>query len=85
MLEEAVGALPESVDNFVDNSTPSRQPRGTSGSPAPIAQKNGMTFLFEINNIDHKLGASTPTSVRNANAGAAVELSPRAARCSVDG
>jgi hypothetical protein len=73
------------VDNFVDNSASGRPSSVRSGSAAPIAQKDGMTFLFEINDIDHNVGASAPTSVRNANAGAAVELSPRAARCSADG
>ena len=50
-------ARPTSVDNFVDNSPPGRSSRVISGSAAPIAQKNGMTFLFEINDIGQNVAA----------------------------
>jgi predicted hotdog family 3-hydroxylacyl-ACP dehydratase len=73
------------VDNFVDKSPPGRSTQVISASAAPIAQKNGMAFLFEINDIAQNVAAFAATSVRNANAGAAVELSTRVGRPSVDG
>jgi predicted hotdog family 3-hydroxylacyl-ACP dehydratase len=73
------------VDNFVDKSPPGRSSRVISASAAPIAQKNGMAFLFEINDIAQNVAAFAANSVRSANAGAAVELSTRAGRRSVDG
>jgi hypothetical protein len=51
----------------------------------PVAQKNGMKNLFQINNLRHNVAAAKGTTVRNASIGAAVELSPRPSRRSRDG
>jgi hypothetical protein len=73
------------VDNFVDKSVPS-PPGALRVAPAGlIAQKNGTENLLNIKYLQHSVEAGRATTVRNASIGAAVELSPRASRRSVDG
>jgi hypothetical protein len=50
-----------------------------------VALKNGTRKPLYINDLQHNPAASEVISVRNASIGAAVELSPRAGGCSVDG
>jgi hypothetical protein len=52
---------------------------------ASAAQKNGTKKPLKINDLQHTTAAGRVTTVRNASIGAAVELSPRASRRSVDG
>jgi hypothetical protein len=49
------------------------------------AQKNGSEKPLNINELQHIIAAARVTTVRNASIGAAVELSPRASRRSLDG
>jgi ribosomal protein L29 len=49
------------------------------------AQKNGTENPLNINELQHTIAAARVTTVRNASIGAAVELSPRASRRSLDG
>jgi ribosomal protein L29 len=49
------------------------------------AQKNGTENPLNINELQHTIAAARVTTVRNASIGAAVELSPRANRRSLDG
>jgi len=73
------------VDNFVDNLDLAASTAVRNAAFASIAQKSGTENTLYINSLQHIVAARRVTTVRNASIGAAVELSPRASRRSVDG
>ena len=75
----------DEVENFVDKVARQRRPRLVSCASNPPAQKTGTKKALKIKYLSSIVAAARRQTQRNANAGAAVELSPRAGGRSRDG
>jgi hypothetical protein len=73
------------VDNFVDKTRRQAASTFKSAAGCPTAQKNGTENPLNINHLRRSTAVSKVTTVRSASIGAAVERSPRASGCFVDG
>ena len=73
------------MDNFVDKLLREALGAIKRGIARPAAQKNGTKKPLNINHLRHSIAAAKATTVRNPSIGAAVEWSPRASGCFVDG
>jgi hypothetical protein len=77
--------LSNEVENFVDKTARECLPRLVSGAPDRPARKMGTKKAFKIKYMPSIVAAGRRQMPRNANTGAAVELSARAAGRSPDG
>jgi hypothetical protein len=80
-----LSGLDSTVDNFVDKTRRQVASGFKRVDTRPAAQKNGTEKSLKINHLRRAAAVSKVTTVRNASIGAAVERSPRASGCFVDG